>query len=112
MQNRSLFQKKTLLVPMWLLAGLVATSVWAQTPSTIEFGCKIDADEQIRESRALAKSIASPGDPGWRAKGDLHRKYHFPAANADMPYRLYVPTSWNERSELPLTVMLHGAGSN
>ena len=80
--------------PCWLLPTLL----WAQTPSTIQFGCAINAQEQIRESQALAKSIASPGDPQWRAKGDLHRKYHFPAANADMPYRLYVPTSWDGKS--------------
>ena len=62
--------------------------------------------------RRWPKSIASPGDPQWRAKGDLHRKYHFPAANADMPYRLYVPTSWDGKSRLPLVMILHGAGSD
>ncbi len=84
----------------------------AQTPSRITFGCAINAEEQIRESRALAKSIAAPGDPQWRAKGDLHRKYHFAAADADMPYRLYVPTSWDGKSRLPLAVILHGAGAD
>jgi len=97
---------------MLLLAGLALTQLWAQTPSTIEFGCAIVAQEQIRESQSLAKSIASPGDPQWRAKGDLHRKYPFPAANADMPYRLYIPSSWDSRSRLPLIVFLHGAGSD
>lgn len=29
-----------------------------------------------------------------------------------MPYRLYVPTSWNGASKLPLIVMLHGAGAD
>ena len=81
-------------------------------PLRISFGCAINAQEQIRESQALAKSIAAPNDPQWRAKGDLHRKYHFAAANADMPYRLYVPTSWDGKSQLPLVVMLHGAGSD
>jgi predicted peptidase len=97
---------------MLLLAGFPATPLRAQTPSTITFGCAINAQEQIRESQALAKSIASPGNPQWRAKGDLHRKYHFPAANVDMPYRLYVPTSWNGKSKLPLVVILHGAGAD
>ena len=93
-------------------AGLAVTMLRAQTPSTIAFGCAINAQEQIRESQALAKSIASPNDPQWRAKGDLHRKYHFAAANADMPYRLYIPTSWDGKSQLPLVMMLHGAGSD
>jgi predicted peptidase len=97
---------------MFFLAGFLATPLLAQTPSTVKFGCAINAEEQIRESQALAKSIASPGDPQWRAKGDLHRKYHFSAANADMPYRLYVPTTWDGKSRLPLVMILHGAGSD
>jgi predicted peptidase len=97
---------------MALLVVFMSTLLMAQTPSTIQFGCAINAREQIRESEALAKSIASPGDPQWRAKGDLHRKYHFTAANADMPYRLYVPTSWDGKSKLPLVLILHGAGAD
>ena len=112
MMSKTSSQKIALLVCMLFLAGFAATLLPAQTPSTIKFGCAINAQEQIRESQALAKSVASPGDPQWRAKGDLHRKYHFPAANADMPYRLYVPTSWDGKSQLPLVMILHGAGSD
>lgn len=101
-----------LLVCLIVLAGAIPPLLRAQTPATIAFGCAIKAEEQIRESQALAKSIASPGDPQWRAKGDLRRKYHFAAANADMPYRLIVPTSWDGKSKLPLVMMLHGAGSD
>ncbi|MFC1838033.1 alpha/beta hydrolase-fold protein [Thermodesulfobacteriota bacterium] len=86
--------------------------ILAQSPSTIEFGCDIDPGEQIRESRMLAKNNANPNDPNWRAKGDLHRKYYFPAADADIPYRLYVPTSWDGKSRLPMVVFLHGAMSD
>jgi predicted peptidase len=110
--TKASLQKRALPVCILLLAGLALTQLWAQTPSKIEFGCAIVAQEQIRESQTLAKSIASPGDPQWRAQGDLHRKYHFAAANADMPYRLYIPTSWDGKSQLPLIVMLHGAGSD
>jgi predicted peptidase len=112
MMSKASFLKIALLVCMLFHAGLAATLLPAQTPSAIKYGCAIDAQEQIRESQALAKSFASPGDPQWRAKGDLHRKYHFPAANADMPYRLYVPSSWDGRSRLPLIMILHGAGSD
>jgi predicted peptidase len=97
---------------MIFLAGLMATMLRAQTPSTIAFGCAIDAEEQIRESQAMAKRIASAADPQWRAKGDLHRKYHFAAVNSDMPYRLYIPTAWDGKSKLPLVMFLHGAGSD
>ena len=112
MMSKTSFQKMALLVYMLFLAGFAATLLPAQTPSAIKYGCAIIAQDQIRESQALAKSVAAPGDPQWRAKGDLHRKYHFPAANADMPYRLYVPTSWDGKSQLPLVVILHGAGAD
>ncbi len=56
-------------------------------------------------------NYANPYDSQWRAKGDMHRKYHFPAADRDMPYRLYVPTSWDGKSRVPMIVFLHGAMS-
>ena len=78
----------------------------------VAFGSAIPADRQIRESQSLAKGLAVPSNPQWRAKGDQHRTYRFSAAGVDMPYRLYVPTSWDGRSKLPLIVMLHGGGSD
>jgi predicted esterase len=113
MTSKSSSRKRALIVRMLFLACFVSLLLRAQTPpSTIKFGCAINAQEQIGESQALAKSVASPADPQWRAKGDLHRKYHFPAAHAEMPYRLYVPTSWDGKSRLPLVVFLHGAGTD
>jgi pimeloyl-ACP methyl ester carboxylesterase len=78
----------------------------------IAYGSDLDADKQIRESQELAKKEAVPGNPQWRAKGDQHRTYKFPDAGMDMPYRLYVRTSWDGHSKLPLIVMLHGAGAD
>jgi len=112
MMGKSSLHKKAWLLCAFFLASYLGTPLRAQTPSAISFGCAIDAQEQIRESQALAKSIASPNSPQWRAKGDLHRKYPFAAAKADMPYRLYIPTSWDGKSQLPLVMMLHGAGSD
>jgi predicted peptidase len=104
--------KNALFLCAVFLVYFPAAQLWAQASSPIAFGCAIDAQDQILESQALAKSSAVPGNPQWRAKGDLHRKYHFPAANAEMPYRLYVPTSWDGKSQLPLVMILHGAGSD
>jgi predicted peptidase len=97
---------------MALSVVFLSTLLMAQMPSTIQFGCAINAKEQIRESQALAKNITSTDNSQWRAKGDLHRKYHFSVANADMPYRLYVPNSWDGKSKLPLVMILHGAGAD
>jgi predicted peptidase len=112
MTNKPSSRQKMLHIYMFSFACLAATMLRAQAPSTITFGCAINAREQISESQALAKSIASPNDPQWRAKGDLHRKYYFAAANANTPYRLYIPTTWDGKSQLPLVMFLHGAGSD
>lgn len=88
---------------------------WLSAPcpgNPIAYGSALDADKQIRESAELAKKDAAPGNPQWRAKGDQHRTYKFPDTGTDMPYRVYVPTSWDGHSELPLVVMLHGAGAD
>lgn len=106
------FSRHKVLPAIALIFLCVALPIHAQTHSKIQYGCALDPQEQVRESQALAREIASPTDPGWRAKGDLHRKYRFPAADADMPYRLYVPTTWDGEAKLPLIVMLHGAGSD
>ena len=112
MMVKSFSRKRVLSACMPFLTVFAAVLLWAQTPSEIKYGCDINAKEQISESQELAKSIASPDNPQWRAKGDQHRKYHFPAAKADMPYRLYVPTSWDGKSKLPLVEILHGAGTD
>jgi poly(3-hydroxybutyrate) depolymerase len=46
------------------------------------------------------------------AKGDQQRHYTFGAAGKDMPYRLYVPRSYDPAVAAPLVVALHGFGGN
>jgi poly(3-hydroxybutyrate) depolymerase len=76
----------------------------------ISFGSALDADKQVADSEALARSFADPKNPQWRSKGDQHRTYKF--ADQDLPYRIYVPLSWDGQSKLPLVLMLHGGGSD
>jgi len=78
----------------------------------IPFGNALDADKQIAESQQLAKEVLAASPAPKRAKGDQHRTYDFPAAKKAMPYRVYVPTTWDGQSALPLVVMLHGGGSD
>ncbi|WP_129577232.1 MULTISPECIES: hypothetical protein [Sorangium] len=79
---------------------------------TISFGTKLDPRAVVLEARALATSVADPSSPQWRAKGDQRRTYRFPAAGADVPYRVCVPNRWDGASELPLVMFLHGAGND
>lgn len=83
-----------------------------QDRTLIPFGTRLAPNDQTLVSRELAKSLAKPGGPQWQAKGDQHRAYRFPGTGAEMPYRLYVPTTWDGKSKLPLVLILHGAGSN
>lgn len=44
--------------------------------------------------------------------GDQHRRYVFPPTGTEMPYRLYVPSTWDGARSLPILLFLHGAGAN
>jgi pimeloyl-ACP methyl ester carboxylesterase len=81
-------------------------------PRFILFGTRLDAVEQLRQSRQLAESLANPAAPQWRARGDQRRRYRLPETDTEIPYRIYVPTTWDGQSKLPLVMMLHGGGSN
>lgn len=94
-----------------LLVAFISASLLARA-EPILFGSALEADQQILESQQLAKNVLSGSNPQRRAKGDQHRTYDFPAAKKEMPYRLYVPTTWDGQSRLPLIMMLHGAGSD
>ena len=89
-----------------------AVCVPAQNARVVAWGTRLDPLAQSLESRSLAQSLAQPGSPQWRAKGDQKRTYRFAAANADLPYRVCVPTAWNGSDALPLVMFLHGAGNN
>jgi len=78
----------------------------------IAFGTTLSAKAQMCESWQLAQSLAKPTSATWRAKGDQHRTYRFAAANADVAYRICVPTNWDGISKLPLAMFLHGAGND
>jgi predicted peptidase len=74
----------------------------------IAFGSVIDPHEQVKASRKLAKTLVKPGSQQWRGRGDQKRFYHFSDANADVPYRVCVPSGWDGKSKLPMVVFLHG----
>jgi predicted esterase len=101
---------------MGTLAALVLLAsgrpAWGQNARLVAWGTDLEPQAQMQESRALAKSLANPQSPQWRAKGDQRRTYRFAAAGTDLPYRVCVPSTWNGQSPLPLVMFLHGAGNN
>ena len=94
------------------LAILIAALCAAQDNGVIAFGTKLVPAVQSAQSQAFAKSVAKPNAQGWQAKGDQPRTYRFPGTETEVPYRIYVPTSWDGEAKLPLVLMLHGGGSN
>lgn len=75
---------------------LVASPLAAQTPA----GAPPASDEFARRPQAR------------RADGDQQRRYHFEAAGREIPYRLYVPRSYDPDVSAPLVVALHGFGGD
>ncbi|MEO8466439.1 MAG: alpha/beta fold hydrolase [Gammaproteobacteria bacterium] len=59
------------------------------------------------ETAELQKLPQTPG-----AKGDQERHYFFKEAGREMPYHLYVPSSYDPNVGAPLVVALHGYGGN
>jgi predicted peptidase len=57
-------------------------------------------------------SVFAQAPSGTRATGDQQREYVFSPTGQKIPYRLYVPKSWNGREALPIILFLHGAGAN
>jgi acetyl esterase/lipase len=47
-----------------------------------------------------------------RATGDQQRHYVFAPTRQQLPYRIYVPTSWDGKRALPIMLFLHGAGAD
>jgi poly(3-hydroxybutyrate) depolymerase len=70
-----------------------------------------DLEGEFARSEELLRALESGRDPLWRATGDHARHYPFAAADEILPYRLYVPTTWDGRAALPLVLMLHGGGA-
>ena len=60
---------------------------------------------------ALALTLSAQAPPA-RATGDLRRQYVFAPTGQQMPYRVYVPRTWDGKASLPIILMLHGAGAN
>jgi predicted peptidase len=99
--KRELKKMRVVWVGLICTCAVVLTTASAQTlPARAGFG-------PPPPSEALAKQPQSKG-----AKGDQQRHYYFEAAGQHMPYRLYVPKSYDPKKPSPLVVALHGYGGN
>ena len=61
---------------------------------------------------AMVGHVHAQSPPARRATGDQQREYLFAPTGQQMPYRIYVPTTWDGKRSLPIVLFLHGAGAN
>jgi poly(3-hydroxybutyrate) depolymerase len=67
-----------------------------------------DFGTELKKSGEILKALEAGKDPVVRAKGDHERHYWFEEAGEMMPYRLYVPTTWDGKKQLPMMFVMHG----
>ncbi|HUR60722.1 MAG TPA: hypothetical protein VM029_23580, partial [Opitutaceae bacterium] len=67
-----------------------------------------DFSAGLKKSGELITALERGQDPLWRAGGDRERHYHLKEADEILPYRVYVPSTWDGKSTLPLVFVLHG----
>src|SRR5207248_3157282 len=69
-----------------------------------------DPDKDLAAAEAAAASARGGRDPFAGRTGDFKRHYLLASANEILPYRMYVPTTYNGSKAFPLIVALHGLG--
>ncbi len=62
----------------------------------------------LKRSSELLAVLERGNDPLWRSGGDKERHYHMAEADEILPYRVYVPSTWDGKAALPLVFILHG----
>jgi poly(3-hydroxybutyrate) depolymerase len=77
----------------------------------VELG-QFNVASELAAAEAILASGKGGKNPFTGRTGDFERHYAFDAASEIMPYRVYVPTSYDPRRAYPLVVALHGLGAN
>lgn len=70
-----------------------------------------NASRAFASAESLLVSVNAKRDPWAGRTGDMKRHYLLEAAGEIMPYRLYVPKSYNASTPIPLIIALHGLGA-
>lgn len=79
-----------------------------------DFGLGVDGTrdfpfaKEMKESKELLSALEAGKAPLTRAKGDVERHYWFAEGLEVMPYRVYTPSTWDGKSQLPMVFVLHG----
>ena len=71
-----------------------------------------DVAAALSAAEATLTAAKSGKDPFKSRTGGMQRHYLLEGANEIMPYRVYVPTTYNVARPTPLVIALHGLGQN
>lgn len=67
-----------------------------------------DFSAGMKRSAELLAALEAGKDPLYRAGGDTLRHYYMKEADEILPYRVFVPSTWDGKTPLPLVFVLHG----
>lgn len=77
----------------------------------IEFG-QFDLARELASAEGIAASAKGGKDPFVGRTGGFERHYVLEGAGEIMPYRVFVPTTYQASTRAPLVIALHGLGGN
>lgn len=91
------------------LTGYVFTGMRAAGLGSSE---AIQFDAALTRATGLVTALKEGQDPLAIARGDLALAYRSSFDGKLVPYRVYLPTSYDKSKKYPLVVLLHGAGGD
>lgn len=91
------------------LTGYVFTGMRAAGLGDAE---PMDFDAALTRATQLATALKEGQDPLAKATGDIGMAYRSTFDGKLVPYRLYVPSTYDKSRTYPLVVLLHGAGGD
>ena len=75
-------------------------------------GATMNFDAEVRRAATIAADVKAGRDPMAGVKGDLLLAYRSDLDGMLMPYRVFVPSTYDKSRKYPLAVLLHGANSD
>ncbi len=91
------------------LTGFLHTSYRARGFAASEL---MDFDAALTEATGLATALKEGRNPLSEARGHLRLAYRSSFDGKLVPYRVYVPTTYDKSKAYPMITMLHGAGGD